>query len=201
MWYKYCYIIKGYIMEYKNLWPTIVGKGTFDSSDLVNYILTNMDMNNLQGELNGYNIFENDSEPLKNFRELAMKSFDEYLMSTVNKQIKDWGGHEIKGWITGHCDDYNMTIHNHSGAQLSAVFYVMAEDKNSGGDIVFTDPRANANRGYDDWFNPMFSQYKHTPGTGDYMIFPSFTYHHVNPYFSRMRICIPVDLYLYRGKS
>ena len=44
-------------MEYKNLWPTVVGKGTFDSSDLVNYILTNMDMNNLQGELNGYNIF------------------------------------------------------------------------------------------------------------------------------------------------
>lgn len=196
--YSYKYIMKGYIMEFKDLWPTVVGKGNFDSLDLVNYILTNMDMNNLQGEVNGFNIFENDSKELKQFREFAYKAFDDYLMATVGKQIKDWNGHTMKGWITGHGEDYNMTIHNHSGAHLSGVFYAMAADQNSGGDIVFTDPRANANRGYDDWFDPMFDQHKHTPKTGDYMIFPSFTYHHVNPYFSRMRICIPVDLYLHR---
>ena len=67
-------------MEFKNLWPTVVGKGTFDSSELFTYILTNMDMNNLKGELNGYDIFENNSEPLKNFRELAYKCFDDYII-------------------------------------------------------------------------------------------------------------------------
>jgi hypothetical protein len=45
--------MEGYIMEFKDLWPTVVGEGNFDSLDLVNYILTNLDMNNLQGELNG----------------------------------------------------------------------------------------------------------------------------------------------------
>ena len=58
--YKYKYIMRGYIMEFKDLWPTVVGQGSFDSMDLVNHILTNMDMNNLQGEVNGFNIFEND---------------------------------------------------------------------------------------------------------------------------------------------
>jgi len=58
-------------------------------------------MNNLQGELNGFNIFENDSKELAQFRELAYKAFDKYLMHTVGKQISDWNGYTMKGWITG----------------------------------------------------------------------------------------------------
>lgn len=201
--YKYNYIMRGYIMgfknvEFKELWPTTIACGTWDSLELVNHILTTLDMNNLQGEVNGFNIFENDSKELTEFRDTAYTAFDRYLYYSTGKHISDYKSHTMKGWITGHGEDYSMTIHNHSGAHLSAVFYAMAADQNSGGDIVFTDPRANANRGYDDWFDPMFKQHTHTPKTGDWMVFPSFTYHHVNPYFSRMRICIPVDLYLHR---
>jgi hypothetical protein len=186
-------------MEFKQLWPTTIGSGTFDSLDLVNHILLKYNMNNLDGEVNGFNIFKDGSDQMNSFKDIAYKAFDDYLYTTVGKRISDWDNHTMKGWITGHGKDYSMTIHNHSGAHLSGVFYAMAEDQNAGGDIVFTDPRSNANRGYDEWFNPMFDKFRHTPKTGEFMIFPSFAYHHVNPYYSSMRICIPVDLYLYRG--
>jgi predicted 2-oxoglutarate/Fe(II)-dependent dioxygenase YbiX len=54
----------------------------------------------------------------------------------------------------------------------------------------------NANRGYDTKFKPMFERFTHLPATGDYLIFPSFAYHHVNPYTSALRFCLPVDLFV-----
>jgi len=188
-----------YIMNFENLWPTTLGSGKFDSAELSQHILVNYDMENLQGNFGAYNIFDDNTSYINKFKNIAYNAFNEYLLETTGKQISDWKSNEMKGWITGHGKDYSMTIHNHSGAHLSAVFYVLAEDKVSGGDIVLSDPRSNANRGYDEWFDPMFARKHHTPETGDYMIFPSFTYHHVNPYYSSLRICIPVDLYLYRG--
>lgn len=186
-------------MDFDDAWPTVIGKGTFDSLEISQHILTNYDLNNLEGEVNGGNIFEDMSDEMNEFKMMAYSKFDRYLYYSIGKHIQDYESHEMKAWITGHGRDYNMTIHNHSGAHLSGVFYVLAEDQNSGGDIVFTDPRTNANRGYDDWWNAVFDKKAITPRTGDFMIFPSFTYHHVNPYYSSLRICVPVDLYLYRG--
>jgi hypothetical protein len=186
-------------MRYEQAWPTTIGKGNFDSLDLSQHILTNYDLNNLKGEVGGFNMFNDNSSHIKNFKKVAHQAFDQYLYDTIGKNISDYKSYEMKSWITGHGKDYSMTIHNHSGAHLSGVFYVLAEDQHSGGDIVFTDPRSNANRGYDDWFDPMFKRISHIPKTGDFMIFPSFAYHHVNPYYSILRICCPVDLYLYRG--
>jgi len=186
-------------MEIHKFWPTQVGQGTFETEGLIQHVFTTYDLNNLQGEVDGGNIFKDDSEPMTKFKSFVHEAFNKYLTETIGKTIEDFSSHEMKAWITGHSKDYNMTIHNHSGAHLSGVFYIMAEDQNSGGDIVFSDPRTNANRGYDDWFNSMFDRVSITPRTGDYMIFPSFTYHHVNPYYSNLRICVPVDLYLYRG--
>lgn len=185
-------------MEMTPRWPTMFGSGKFEINGLIEHILTNYDLSNLASEVDS-NIFDDNSEVMQKFKNEAYNCFDTYLLETTGKRISDYHSHEIKGWITGHGKDYSMTIHNHSGAHLSGVFYVMAEDKSSGGDIVFSDPRSNANRGYDEWFDPMFKHVRHTPETGDYMIFPSFTYHHVNPYYSSLRVCIPVDLYLHRG--
>lgn len=184
-------------MEFKNLWPTVVGQGKFNTNGLIEHIFSNYDMQNPPSELNDYNLFESSDEVMQNFQLQAYQAFNDYLKNTINKKISDWDNYQLKAWITGHGSDYSMTIHNHSGAQLSGVFYVLAEDQNSGGDIVFSDPRSNANRGYDENFAPMFDRFRHTPKSGDFMIFPSFTYHHVNPYYSSLRICIPVDLFLY----
>tara|TARA_B110000977_G_scaffold29766_2_gene38788 strand:- start:1331 stop:1897 length:567 start_codon:yes stop_codon:yes gene_type:complete len=187
------------IMKMTPQWPTMFGSGKFEVDGLVEHIFTNYDLHDLDAEVDGCNIFDDDSDVMHAFKELVYDHFNSYLKETINKEISDWNNHEMKGWITGHGKDYSMTIHNHSGAHLSAVFYVMAEDQNSGGDIVFSDPRSNANRGYDSEFEPMFERFKHTPQTGDYLIFPSFTYHHVNPYYSSLRIAIPIDLYLHSG--
>ena len=186
-------------MNFENLWPTTIGSGKFNTEDLATHIFMNYDLSKDIGEIDNYNVFKDHSPIMQKFQNTVYESFNSYLKETIGKQISDWKHHEMKAWITGHGQDYSMTIHNHSGAHLSGVFYVMAEDQKSGGDIVFSDPRSNANRGYDEWFDLMFARKHHTPETGDYMIFPSFTYHHVNPYYSSLRICIPVDLYLYRG--
>ena len=186
-------------MEYKMMWPTPVGFGKFDSLELAQHILMNYDMDNPPSDMQDENLFDATDSYINGFKKQVYNAFNQYLKDHLGKEISDWKFHEMKAWITGYDYDYQMTIHNHSGAHLSAVFYVMAEDGKSGGDIVFSDPRANANRGYDDWFDPMFNRYHHVPETGDYIIFPSFTYHHVNPYYSKLRIAVPVDLYLYRG--
>ena len=186
-------------MKITPMWSTPIAFGQFDSLELAHYILMNYNVDNIKGEVEGYNIFEDNNSYISHFKKVVYNTFDEYLQNTVGRQISDWNSHEMKGWITGHGEEYSMTIHNHSGAHLSGVFYVMAEDQKSGGDIVFSDPRSNSNRGYDEWFDCMFEKYRHVPKTGDYVIFPSFTYHHVNPYYSKLRIAVPVDLYLYRG--
>jgi hypothetical protein len=186
-------------MQFEQLWPTVISSGKFEIPGLLDHIFLNYDLNNPPSEIDGYNIFEDQSPVMQQFQNLAYEAFNDYLKETLGRQIGDWQEYELKAWITGHGKNYNMTIHNHSGAQLSGVFYIMAEDPAAGGDIVFSDPRSNANRGYDEWFNPMFKRRHHRPETGDYLIFPSFTYHHVNPYYSTLRVCIPVDLFLYRG--
>jgi hypothetical protein len=186
-------------MKITPMWSTPIGFGNFDSIELAQHILTNYNLDNPPSEARDENLFDNSSSYITNFRKIVYNAFDEYLQDTVGRKISDWNSYTLKGWITGHGKDYQMTIHNHSGAQLSGVFYIMAEDEKSGGDIVFSDPRSNSNRGYDEWFECMFERYTHSPKSGEYLIFPSFTYHHVNPYYSKLRIAVPVDLYLHRS--
>jgi predicted 2-oxoglutarate/Fe(II)-dependent dioxygenase YbiX len=175
-----------------------MGQGKFDTTGLVEHIFSTYNLNEPPSDLGGYNILDDKSAVMGAFNSTVKSAFNDYLKSTIDCSIEDWDNYKLKGWITGHGKDYSMTIHNHSGAHLSGVFYILAEDQNSGGDLVLHDPRSNANRGYDEYFNPMFNRHHHQPETGDFLIFPSFAYHHVNPYYSELRICVPVDLYLYR---
>lgn len=186
-------------MHYEHLWPTTIGVGRFEIPGLVDHIFTHFDLQTPPSEIDGYNIFDDHAPVMQAFQNKVFECFNEYLKKNLGKEIKDWYDYEMKAWITGHGKDYSMTIHNHSGAHLSGVFYIMAEDPTHGGDLVFSDPRQNSNRGYDEFFKPMFHRRHIQPKTGDFVIFPSFTYHHVNPYYSTLRICVPVDLFLYRS--
>ena len=124
-------------MEFNEMWPTKIGSGKFDTDGLIEYIFANYDLNNMECEVNGGNIFKDNSPEMNKFKDVVYSSFDRYLYASIGKHIQDYKAHEMKAWITGHGKDYNMTIHNHSGAHLSGVFYILAEDQNSGGDIVF----------------------------------------------------------------
>lgn len=187
-------------MEFDRAWPTLIGRSKFNSLELSQHIMTNYDMSNPPSDKYGYNIFDDDSSYMKNFEKIAYNAFDEYLQEAIGKSISDYGGYLMKAWITGHGDGYAMAIHNHFGSQLSACFYVLAEEQNEGGALTLIDPRGNANRGYDPWWKHQFDEKVIIPETGDVVIFPSFLYHAVQPYYSKWRICVPVDLYLNRDQ-
>src|SRR6056300_324872 len=163
-------------MNFENLWPTVIGSGEFEVPGLLDYILINYDLNNLQSETDGGNLFDNQDKAIQDFKAIAYSKFDEYMISTIGKSIKDFDDYSMRSWITNN-NPYSMPIHNHRGSHLSAVFYVLAGANELGGEIIFSDPRTNANRGYDPAFNVLFKQKVYAPKSGEFKIFPSFTYH------------------------
>jgi hypothetical protein len=179
-----------------NLWPTPIYRGRFDSTELVQTVLSEFNIQDPPGDLNEYNLFDSESKALNDLKVLAYNNFKIYILEAYNVDIDTYES-QIKAWITGHGKNYSMSIHNHSGAHFSAVYYALAEEQDQGGQIVLSDPRSNANRGYDSKFKSHFKQEVIQPITGDYVIFPSFVYHHVNPFYSQFRIAIPIDLYLF----
>ena len=66
-------------MEYKNLWPTTLGFGKFDSLELSQYILLNYDMNNPPSDMDGKNIFNDHSSYMQKFQNDVYNAFNTYL--------------------------------------------------------------------------------------------------------------------------
>ncbi len=124
-------------------------------------------------------------------------AFDQYLVDTINRRICDFDGYKFKSWLTGTQGNYHLIMHNHSGSQVSGVFYLLCEESTLGGELAFSDPRSNANRGYSYSWQKQFDYTRIQPKTGDVYIFPSFLYHLVMPYSGTLRLCVPVDLFLF----
>lgn len=178
------------------LWSTPFLKGEMSDNqayfDMTNYMLT-LDYSADRGE----DLFENNDAAIAMFKNrIVIPAFNKYLLETFNKTLDDWDDYALKSWaISGG----NLPYHNHRGSQISAVFYMLVEG--NGGEIVFTDPRQNANRGYDPAFKSWFENLVIDVKSGDYVIFPSFVYHFVNAYDGNKRLVIPVDLYLFNNSS
>jgi len=134
-----------------------------------------------------------DSIPL--LGKLAQEKYSEFFKNSFDLNLEDFD-YEFKSWLTGSKGNYFMDLHNHSGAPWVAVFYILAEEKDKGGDFVAYDPRANANRGFTEEFKFMFKPVEFIPKTGDVVIMPGFVYHAVRPYESNLRLAIPVDLFI-----
>lgn len=178
-----------------NKWSTPIMHGNFEVEGLAEHILANYNMQEPPSDFD-YNILEGESTYIQELKFIAENNFRQYVKKCFGVDMDRYESH-LKGWITGHGDNYSMAMHNHSGAQFSAVYYVMAEEQNQGGKIYFMDPRSNANRGYDNFFQHHFKPFELMPKSGDFVIFPSFVYHYVAQFHSRFRIAIPIDLYLY----
>jgi hypothetical protein len=185
-----------------HLWPTKVLYDSVGNRELLNNvvqeIISTYDLSAPPSDFNNNGLFEDCGIFLNQFKEeIVIPAFEKYLREAHDSSLSEYKRYNLKSWITGSGHGYNMLYHNHSGAAFSAVFYLLAEDAQKGGDIVFSDPRHNANRGYDSKLKTEFENVFHTPSTGDIVIFPSFLYHYVNPYYSNLRIAMPVDLFLY----
>ena len=180
-------------------WPTPVFNGNVSNKVLLektsNYILSNYgDEIKVKSNLINENILENKN--LLEFKDnVIIPAFDEFYKKEFELSLKEKKYH-LKAWITGKGFSYSMPLHNHSGSYLSAVFYLLSEDKHLGGSLVINDPRFNANRGYTPDFTSWFKKEIFTPKTGDILIFPSFTYHSVDTYYGKLRLAMPVDLIL-----
>lgn len=186
-----------------NLWSTPFLKSAWDGDlreELVNHILQSYPLDKPPSDFGHYSILDDGSDVMTRFREqIVLKSFNSFLRNTLNKEIEDWASYELKGWLTGTGKDYSLNYHNHSGAQISSVFYLLCEE-GRGGSISFTDPRQNSNRGYDSKFSSWFQSMTLNPKSGDIVVFPSFVYHDVSSYQGNIRLAMPVDLYLHSSR-
>lgn len=178
-----------------NKWSTPIEHKNFEVEGLAEHILSNYNMADPPSDFN-YNILDDESKPIKDLKAMAYDNFSSYVNRNFGVDISRYEC-LIKGWITGHGESYSMALHNHAGAHFSAVYYVMAEEQDQGGEIHFMDPRANANRGYDLLFQHHFKPHTIQPKSNECVIFPSFVYHQVSQFNSRFRIAIPIDLYLF----
>lgn len=187
----------------EHLWATPINRGTMPEDivqKLSTRILLDYDMTTPPTEIGRQNILQNNSPEFKEFKEkVVYPAFNELLTETLGRTIDSWGDHTILGWLTGSGAGYNINYHNHKGSQLTAVFYIIC-DETAGGEITFTDPRQNANRGYDLSFTPWFKDLRFAPKSGDFIVFPSYLYHFVETYKSNVRVAIPVDLFLRTNK-
>jgi hypothetical protein len=181
------------------LWATKVLYTKFRDNllrqELVTNILENLDIYlNSSKEKYDDNIFNLDFSILKKFRENEVLPLLYEYLEHLNVHIYECDV-KLKSWIPYPNDPYYMPYHNHKGSSISAVFYPFFIEQNIGGEIVLHDPRSNANRGYIKNFSKLFEPVSITPSTGDVLIFPSFLYHHVNPYKSSNRMAIAVDYF------
>jgi len=187
-----------------DLFPTKLYLGKMPNQDLqalvINEVLTNDELLNTSSLDNYGTLFKQDNLVLEQFRtEIVIPAIDKYLQDSIGKGLTDFPGYKLGSWVTGRGNNYTMIRHNHQGSYLSSVFYLLAETQDLGGEIVFHDPRSNANRGYTQEFDSWFNNVPHAPATGEYVVFPSFLYHYVNTYRGSNRIAIVVDLFLYHN--
>lgn len=179
-----------------NLWATPVYKTSIDG-DLCNHLLTYLLQNvNLESFAKAQtNLFKLDDPVIEKFRIEVIKVFGEYFDMALHKNLHDYRA-SYKAWTTGQFGAWSMPTHNHAGSPFVSVFYISADEHDSGGEITINDPRTNANRGYTEDFQEPFRPLKHKPKTGDVLVFPGYLYHAVEPFTGTLRMAIPVDIFL-----
>jgi hypothetical protein len=187
-------------MTIKNLWPTEVLFGTIPEEvrmPVINELLTSpIDFTN--GDVTDTYITDKTDlgEVSKFINTFVIDSFKSYSKEVFDHVLED-GSYKLNAWTANGAGNYSLGFHNHAGAQLSAVFYLLVDDgENVGGKINFHDPRFNANRGLISPFKFKHNDYTMSPKSGDFVIFPSYLYHSASTFYGNTRLIIPVDLFV-----
>lgn len=181
------------------MWPTSIYLGKIDPvllETVCQTIFAELDLDRPTSDFQSFDLLEDGPEVFQQFRDqVVWPAFENYL-AHLDIDITEFSNRSLKAWITGVRGGYMIPVHNHSGASVSAVFYLMCEEKDKGGELVLVDGRVNANRGYKDQFKKLFNNKTYLPATGEYLMFPSHVYHHTTIFTGSMRLAIPVDLFL-----
>lgn len=182
------------------LWPTPVFKGEITDKDLLERLLQsvflNVDLDASANDFQGLDILRDGPKEFRVFQErVILPAFNNY-MREIGFDLSDFEDARLRSWLTPVRRGYMIPIHNHYGASFSAVFYLLCEKETEGGELIVVDPRTNANRGYKDQLKPLFLNETYLPKSGEYIIFPSYLYHHTTAFTGSMRLAMPVDLFL-----
>jgi hypothetical protein len=185
---------------FNDFWPTTFYHGKIEDDKILEglanefFSVRNFDPN--YSEKNSFNLFDLKTDSVLKFKnDIVYPAFKLYLSKVFNQNIDDFG-YKMKSWF----NQSSQPSHNHSGAHLSAVFYILCNNRIDEGNIIFTDPRSNSNRGYPLSFQNIFQPVVYQPVMGDFIVFPSFVYHYVSACSSTHRLCVPVDLFLENKK-
>lgn len=183
-----------------DLWPTTVYKGEIDADlafTIAQTLLQTVDYAHPPTDVvdKGVDILQDGPEIMQVFRdETVIPIFENYLRHH-NIEMPDRDHIRVRSWVTPIRKGYMIPAHNHSCAVLSVVFYFLVEEGGQG-DLVLIDPRANANRGYEQRFQHLFANKIYKPKSAEYIVFPSFLYHHTIPSNGVVRVAMPVDLFI-----
>jgi hypothetical protein len=183
---------------FNDFWPTTFYHGKIEDDKILEDLAGEFfSIKNFYREHSeDFNLFDLKTDSVLKFKnDIVYPAFKLYLSKVFNKNIDDFG-YQMKSWFT----QSSLPSHNHSGAHLSAVFYILTGPQIEGGSLFFTDPRNNSNRGYPLEFRNIFQSVQYQPMMGDFVVFPSFVYHYVSACSSTHRLCVPVDLYLENEK-
>jgi len=177
-----------------NCWTTPIYKTSITKEECESLIQSVMIYENVDKPQSDFNDTTlTNSIPL--LKKLARQKYSEFFKNVFGMNLEDFD-YGFKSWLTGSKGRYSMDLHNHSGAPWVAVFYILAEETDKGGEFIAYDPRTNANRGFTKEFTFMFNPVEFLPQTGDVVIMPGFVYHAVRQYESSLRLAIPVDLFI-----
>jgi len=127
----------------ESLWPTKILNNNINNEKAVesafNYLVSTFTHDTYPSNKTGQNLA--DKEMLTSEINPVIK-FIRTQVEYYLKQIWEYNGdYALKVHATDH---ERIQVHNHSGSQLSGVFYLCVPE----GDFVMYDPRYNANRGY-----------------------------------------------------
>ena len=128
-------------------------------------------------------------------QEAILPRMIDYLSDVWQLEHPQWSHN---AWVRVTTGGEGMKLHGHTGCQLSAIYYPMAND---GGQINLVDPRGCADRGYPTVVRSRhFNLFSESPSEGLLLIFPSYLSHYVDGHDKSMRVSIPVDLYIQHPK-
>jgi hypothetical protein len=185
---------------FNELWVTPVYRGTIGNKtlldDVCESILVNEHLDTPPSDFQKYDILNDGPEILQTFREeVVYPAFKEFL-KYFQINLDEYNNIQFRSWLGGCKNGYHIPVHNHSGSQISGVFYLLCDEEEKGGELFLIDPRSNANRGYDNNFKSYFSNKIYKPKSGEFLIFPGFLYHQTVPFTGNLRLSMPVDLFL-----
>ena len=114
----------------------------------------------------------------------------EYAQQCWNFDI-DKKGFDWYTWLVyNNGNEDGIAWHYHPNSHIATVFYPQV----STGDLIFTDPRGFAGRGYpDEIANKDFGKQRFRLKSGDVVIFPSYLPHYVEG-LHNLRFAIPTDI-------